>query len=169
MDDIRGEVMIDLASIKELSIGGVKLRELSVGGTKVWQRETGEKNYFDAKTASLNYRINSNGGLTACNGIVSTDYIPVDSSMDGRIFKIEGAPNILHSEYKYYTRTAYYTADKTYSKYITTNKDNGGQYNVSPTYGLDGATNAFIRIAITIKDNVSITAEDVAGIKITLK
>lgn len=29
--------MIDLAGIKELTIGGVKLRELSVNGTKIWQ------------------------------------------------------------------------------------------------------------------------------------
>lgn len=89
--------------------------------------------------------------------------------MDDKLFKVEGAPNIISSTTNYYTRTGYYTADKSYSKSITTTKNNGQQYIVSPTYGLDGATNGFIRIAITIKDNVAITEEDVAGIRITFK
>jgi hypothetical protein len=89
--------------------------------------------------------------------------------MEGKLFKVEGAPNILHSTYKFYTRTGYYTADKSYSKYIVTTKDNDDKYNISPCYGLaDGETNGFIRVSITIKDNVAITAEDVAGIRITL-
>lgn len=60
--------MIDLAGIKELTIGGVKLRELSVNGAKIWQAGRLPAGYTEVEW------IESTGTQCIDTGIKASDY-----------------------------------------------------------------------------------------------
>ena len=60
--------MIDLAGMKELSIGGVNLRELSVNGVKVWQKSRLPAGYTEVEW------IESTGTQYIDTGIKASDY-----------------------------------------------------------------------------------------------
>ena len=130
-----------------------------------------ETNYFDASTALLNHRLGSSGSPSAYDGMVVTDFIPIDSSMSGKLFTISGTTLVKSSSYGYFTRTVYYNADK--STNVTEFNhiyDGSGKYNVSPwPSNMGGITSGYLKIAMVIKDNMAITADDIANLKITLE
>ncbi len=124
-------------------------------------------NYFDASTAMLNYRLGSNGSPSAYNGMVTTDFIPWNDEMIGKNFYVTGVTMVLSTAYNYFTRVVYYDADKTKVADFT---DGGAGYDdyITPTFGAYTG-GGFMRISLVLKDNVEITAADVADLKITLK
>ncbi len=133
--------------------------------------EEPEVNLFDASKAELNKRIGSSGSLSACNGMVTSDYIPIDSSMRDKRFNITGVSPVPSTTYSYVARAAYYAPDtKAFLTgfHINYAEDDwaGWVYAWDPDATTD---TAFIRITLVIKDNVAITADDIANIKITLE
>ena len=60
--------MIDLAGIKELTVGGVKLRELSVNGAKIWQAGRLPAGYTEVEW------IESTGTQYIDTGVKASDY-----------------------------------------------------------------------------------------------
>ena len=133
--------------------------------------EPEETNYFDASKAELNKRIGSSGTTSSYNGIVVTDFIPINSSMSGKILKISGVELVYNSTYKYYYRQVFYKTDKSTMIYaISHSDDTEYKYNVALwTSAMGDDTEGYIRISLVVKDNVAITADDIANIKITLE
>ena len=130
-----------------------------------------EVNYFNASTATLNHRVGSSGSLSAYDGIVVSDFIPVDSSMDGKVFRITGVSPIKATTYGYFARTAFYAPDtKAFLTGVHLNYD-GTDWTgyVYPWSSHITTDTAYIRVSLVIKDNVAITADDIANIKITLE
>lgn len=125
-----------------------------------------EVNYFNAETASINKRIGSSGSLSDCDGKVVTDFIPWDEEMADKNFYISGVNVIMPTNYAYWTRIAFYDADKNLvDAYNDTNNLDDA---VPATYGAYTG-GGYTRISVSVKDNVALTADDVAGMKITLK
>ena len=126
-------------------------------------------NYFNIDTASLNTRIGSSGSTSSYNGMVTTDFIEVDSSMIGRMFKISGVTRVLNTNYNYSVRTGHYDENKaiistTLMNYQINENNIRAWYENKIT-----SDKAYIRISIVIKDNVAITKDDVANLLITLE
>ena len=142
---------------------------IDIGGLELGKSDApGEINYFDASKAMLNHRIGSSGSLSEYNGIVVSDFIPVDSSMDGKMFVVSGAVPVLSGSYNYYARTAFYDEGKVFISGKATNYDPwyGGVY---PWGANLPAETTYVRVALVIKDGVTLTADDIANIKITLE
>ena len=128
---------------------------------------TTEINYFDASTALLNHRLGSAGTPSAYDGIVTTDFIPVDAIGAGTILTISGVTLVVNTAYNYARRTVWYDANKTKLA-----EDNNAaavdRYRITaqPPSG-NGAS--YVRVSMVIKDAAAITAADIAGLKIALK
>lgn len=128
-------------------------------------------NYFDASKAELNKRIGSSGTLSDYNGMVVSDFIPVDKSMENVPFAVSGVIPTKSSAYNYYVRTYFYDSN-TKSPFGTSCANSYLDWSGTAITAWDSdiaADTAYIRIAFVIKDNVAITADDIANIKITLE
>lgn len=131
--------------------------------------EEPEVNLFDASKAELNKRIGSSGSLSAYNGMVTSDYIPVDNTMAGKYFTVSGVTPVMSATYQYSARVAFYDASS--RTFISGQAVNIKAWTgVVPAWDADITTDtAYIRVSLVVKDNVEITAEDIANIKFTLK
>ncbi len=148
----------------------VDIGELTLGGTN--EPETPEEtNYFNKDTAQLNFRLGSSGSPSAYDGMVTTDFIPVDSSMVDKLFRINGITLINSDQYTYCTRVVYYDENKNkLAENNNTESVSSSSYNVSPWLSsMTSITNGYMRIAMVIKDNVALTSDDVANLTITLE
>lgn len=131
-------------------------------------------NYFNKDTALLNHRLGSGGSPSSFDGMVTTDFIPIDSSMSDKYLKISGITLVRSSSYGYVLRIVYYDENKT-----KISEDNSlaveGESIAPHRYYipcmLDSMTNftdGYLRAAIVIKDNVALTSDDIANLKLTL-
>lgn len=125
-------------------------------------------NYFDIKTALLNHRLGSGGNTSAFNGMLVTDYIPVNSTMYGQRFWINGVTLINSSSYNYIVRIVYYDTSKNMvnqNNYINSVEDLC--YYVRPVPS-ESFTEGYIRISLVLKDGEALSESDVANLTITL-
>ena len=131
----------------------------------VGQIEPEATNYFDASTALLNHRLGSSGSPSAYDGMVVTDFIPVDSFAPDDILAISGVTLVSNTAYHYARRTVWYNADK--SKIADNNNaDHDARYMIPVQPEVGGAS--YLRVAMVIKDGAALTAADIADLKITL-
>lgn len=122
-------------------------------------------NYFDASTALLNHRLGSSGSPSAYDGMVVTDFIPVDSFAPDDILAISGVTLVESSAYNYARRTVWYNAGK--SKIADNNGiDYDARYTIPVQPEAGGAS--YLRVAMVIKDGAALTASDIADLKIAL-
>ena len=127
-----------------------------------------EINYFNAETALLNHRLGSSGSPSAYDGMVVTDFIPLEGIPEDAIFYYSGAALTVSTAYNYARRTVWYDAAK--SKIAEDNSAalTPGNTMLTPAHpGIDGAS--YARISMVIKDRVPLTADDIKDIKITLE
>lgn len=143
----------------------IDIGELTLGGNE----EPEINNLFNAETASLNYRIGSSGSLSAYNGMVTTDYIPVDSTMNGKKFVISGLTPVKSSTYNYYVRIGFYDENQAVISNTLLPYSDGYDGTVSAWDSDITSNNAYIRISIVVKDNVALTSDDIADLVITLE
>lgn len=128
-----------------------------------------ETNYFDIKTALLNHRLDSTGKPSAFNGMIVTDYIPVNSAMYGQRFWINGMTLITSSNYNYNVRTIYYDTSKTMveqSNYTGAVNEYSYYINSVPD---ESFTEGYIRISLVLKDNEELSESDVSNLTILLR
>lgn len=126
------------------------------------------KNYFDVSTAILNNRLGSSGSPSNYNGMFVTDYIPWEDAMSGKVFKIEGISPCVSTAYNYYGRVCYYDVNKNFVTGQNANDESFYSNGMTTTYG-NYTGGGFIRISLVVKDNVQITENDVANLKIILE
>lgn len=137
--------------------------------------EPEEDNLFNKDTALLNHRLSSGGSPSAYDGMVTTDFIPIDSSMSNKQFRINGITLVRSSAYGYCKRTVYYDANKTkiYEDNATVAEGETiatYTYNVSPILSaMTNFTSGYLRVAMVIKDKVALTSDDIANLTITLE
>jgi hypothetical protein len=126
--------------------------------------EPEEANYFNKDTASLNHRIGSSGSTSPYDGMVTTDFIKVDASMADKKIYHSGTAQVVSTAYNYNGRVVRY--DKNKSAVTQMNDCTSGAI---PAFDADFANVEYIRISIVVKDNVAITSNDVADLKITFQ
>lgn len=143
----------------------IDIGELTLGGSE----EPEINNLFNAETASLNCRIGSSGSLSAYNGMVTTDYIPVDSTMNGKNFVISGLTPVKSSAYNYYVRIGFYDENQAVISNTLMSYSEGYAGTVTAWDSDITSNNAYIRISIVVKDNVALTSDDIADLIITLE
>lgn len=143
----------------------IDIGELMLGGNE----EPEINNLFNAETASLNCRIGSSGSPSAYNGMVTTDYIPVDSTMNGKKFVIIGLTPVKSSAYNYYVRIGFYDENQAVISNTLMSYSEGYAGTVTAWDSDITSNNAYIRISIVVKDNVALTSDDIADLVITLE
>lgn len=146
-----------------IDIGSLTLEELESPPT--------ETNYFDIKTALLNHRLSSTGNPSAFNGMLVTDYIPVNSTMYGQRFWINGVTLINSSSYNYNVRIIYCDTAKNMieqSNYV--GEPNEHCYYIPPVPSVSYAEGyeGYIRISLVLKDNEELSESDVSNLNIYL-
>lgn len=139
---------------------------IDIGALEVGEAEPEAKNYFDAAVAQINYRLGSSGSPSAYDGMVVTDYIPWNEEMSGKNFVVSEVMQVLSGAYGYYSRTVYYDENKV--KVAEYNDSNGLDAYIPSVLGAYTG-GGFVRISLVLKDNVALTASDVANLKITLE
>lgn len=147
----------------------VDIGELTLGGTSEPEIPQ-ETNYFNENTAQLNFRLGSSGSPSAFDGMVTTDFIEYTEDMAGKRFYASGIEQVMSSTYSYNARVVYYDSNKTKvaefnDSYFNIFDEDVG---VLTTYGAFTG-NGYIRISLVVKDNASVTIDDVADLTITLK
>ena len=137
--------------------------------------EPEEENLFNKDTALLNHRLGSGGSPSAYDGMVTTDFIPIDSSMSGKQFKISGITLVRSSAYGYCKRMVYYDANKTKISEDNTTITEGVPVHIFDYKGgiilsnMTNFTSGYLRVAMVIKDKVALTSDDIANLTITLE
>lgn len=129
----------------------------------------GETNYYVFSEDTLNKRIGSSA-VSSYDGMVTTGLIPVDSSMNGKNFAISGVTPITSATYNYVARIVFCNADGSYIANTTADYKQNNYADKVGAWDTDITTDtAYIRISLVLKDDVALTAEDVANLKITLE
>lgn len=124
-----------------------------------------ENNYFDASTALLNHRLGSGGTPAACDGMVTSDYIPVDAFAADAILVVSGVTLVNNTAYSYAKRTVWYDANKTM---LSGDNAPAGPFCENIAAQPISGNASYVRVAMVLKDAAAITAADIAGLKITL-
>lgn len=149
-----------------IDIGSLTLEELESPPTVEPGEET---NYFDIKTALLNHRLGSSGSPSAFNGMLVTDYIPVNSTMHRQRFSINGVTLIKSSNYNYSVRVVYYDT----SKNMVDQNNYAGDVDESDYYVItvpdESFTEGYIRISLVLKDGEALSESDVSNLTILLR
>lgn len=137
--------------------------------------EPEEENLFNKDTALLNHRLGSGGSPSAYDGMVTTDFIPIDSSISGKQLKISGITLVRSSAYGYCKRTVYYDANKTKISENNTTITEGVPVDIFDykegiiLSNMTNFTSGYLRVAMVIKDKVALTSDDIANLTITLE
>lgn len=129
------------------------------------------KNYFDISEAELNTRLASSTPTSPYNGMVTTGYIPVDSTMIDNYFAINGVTLVKNTQYGYFAKIDWFDENKTRVATLSYTTDEEGPYEqkMSIKNSTWEVTKGFVRISMVIKDSVAITEADVANLVITLE
>ena len=155
-------------------------------------------NVFNPDTASINTRLSSSSGATkACDGVVTTDFIPLTLSESGRKLTMTGGTwwdNVTQNSLSKWVNISYYDSSKNAlltPQFAETTFANTGsnlfQFFTadndvySTDIGIIGTTFAtrdlasfasqvqFVRISIGVSQNAAITKNDIANIKLTIE
>lgn len=137
--------------------------------------EPEENNLFNKDTALLNHRLGSSGSPSAYDGMVTTDFIPIDSSMSNKQFNISGITLVRSSAYGYIKRMVYYDANKNKISEDNSTVTEGETISIFGYKGgiilsnMTNFTSGYLRVAMVIKDKVALTSDDIANLTITLE